>query len=72
MAGSPYHHNGKYSPNKARKEAERKYATGTPEYRESIDEIGCGVWAVIILICVVIFFLIAYFKGTDSAVNWIK
>ena len=72
MAGSPYHHNGKYSPNKARKEASRKYATGTPEYRKEIDEIGCVVWGVIIGIAIVIFILIAIFKGGDAAVDWVK
>lgn len=72
MAGSPYHHNGKFSPKKARKESARKYATGTPEYRKEIDEIGCVVWGVIIGICVLIFLLILIVKGGDAALNWVE
>ena len=72
MAGNPYNHNGKYSPKKARKEAQRKYDTGTPEYKQSIDEIGCVVWGVIIGIVIVIFILIAITKGGDAAVDWVK
>ena len=72
MASSPYHHNGKYSANKARKEAARKYAIGTPEYRKDINEIGCVVWGVIIGIGLIIFILIAVFKGGDAAIDWVK
>ena len=72
MAKNPYYHNGKYSPKKAQREAVRKYATGTPEYRKEIDEIGCVVWGVIIAICAGIFFTIVYFKGVDSAIDWLE
>ena len=72
MAGNHYYHNGKYSPNKARREAQRKYTNGTPEYRKEIDEIGCIVWGVIIGIFAIVFILIAVFKGSENAVNWIK
>ena len=72
MAENPYYHNGKYSPKKAQREAHRKYNTGTPEYRQSIDEIGCVVWGVIIVIAIIIFILIAITKGSDAAVDWVK
>lgn len=72
MSRNPYYHNGKYSPKKAQREAARKYANGTPEYRNDIDEIGCIFWGVIIGVCIIIFLLIAYFKGGDAAVNWVK
>lgn len=62
----------KYSQRKARNEAYNKYQNGTQEYRDSIDEIGCVFWGVLILICILIFFAIAYFKGVDSAVDWVK
>lgn len=68
----PYNPNTKYGRRKAREQARKNYENGTPEYRESIDEIGCVVWAVIIAVIIIIFFLIAYFKGADAAVDWAK
>ena len=72
MSSHPHFHNGKYSPKKARKDALKKYLTGTPEYRREIDNIGCVVWGVIITIIVIIFILIAIFSGIDSAIDWVK
>lgn len=67
-----YNPNTKYGRRKMREQAQRNYQNGTPEYRQEIDEIGCVVWAVIIGVCVIIFFLIAYFKGADAAIDWVK
>ncbi len=68
----PLNPNTKYGRKKLREEADYNYQNGTPEYRESIDQIGCAVWSFIIVIAIIIFILIALIKGTDSAINWLK
>lgn len=55
-----------------RDQAHSNYVNGTPEYRESIDEIGCVVWAVFIGIAVIMFFIIAATNSPEAAVKWLK
>lgn len=68
----PYNYNTKYGRRKLREQADYKYQTGTPEYRQSIDEIGCGVWAVIIVLVLVVVVIIAMVSGPEAAVKWLS
>jgi len=62
----------KYGRKMANKQAQYNYDHGSEEYRNSIDNIGCVTWAVIISICALIFIIIWMVNGPDAALKWIK
>ena len=72
MAYRPPNPNTKYGRKRMRDEAQYKYDSGTPEYRSEINQIGCGVWAVILLICAAIFAIIWAVSGPEAALKWAK
>lgn len=55
-----------------RQEAQWKYDNGTQEYRDEIDKIGCGVWAVVIAFAAVIGLLIYAIGGQDALIKWLR
>jgi hypothetical protein len=67
-----YNSNSKYGRRKLRDQAQYNYNNGSHEYRDEIDEIGCWVWGVIIVIAAIIFILIAVNSGPDAALRWLK
>lgn len=67
-----YNLNTKYGRRKARDQAKYNYDNGTPEYRESIDEIGCVTWGIILFFCAVVFMLIWAVSGPEAAIRWLK
>lgn len=60
------------STRKRRDYALHKYQTGSQEYKNEIDNIGCIIWTVIIAFIILIFVIIALTQGTDNALKWLK
>ena len=67
-----YNLNTKYGRAMARRQAAYNYQHGSQEYRNSIDQIGCVVWAVIIAICFIVFLIIASVRGPEAAIKWLR
>lgn len=72
MANRYYNPNTKYGRRKARAQAQYNYDTGTPEYRNDINRIGCCVWSVIMVIAVIFGMLIYLAKGEAGLKSWLK
>jgi hypothetical protein len=67
-----YNPNTKYGRRKNRERAAYNYQNGTPEYRQSIDEMtGCFYMGLIIFI-IILFVVVAKTCGTDTAVRMLK
>lgn len=67
-----YNPNTKYGRKMARNQSAYNYEHGSQEYRSSIDNMGCVVWSVIIVICLAIFIIIGMVSGPEAAVKWLK
>ena len=68
----PYNPNTKYGRRKLRDQAQYNYDNGTPEYRSDIDNIKTVVWAVILVICAIIFIIIWNLDSPEAAIKWLK
>lgn len=67
-----YNPNSKYGRRKAREQAARNYANGTPEYRKERDEfIGC-FWMCAIAIIIIVFIIVGITSGHQKAIDVIK
>lgn len=67
-----YNLNTKYCRKMARRQAAYNYQNGSQEYRNSIDNIGCIVWSVIIAICIIVFIIIWNVSGPEAAIKWLR
>lgn len=68
----PYNYNTQYGRRKLREQADYKYHTGSPEYRKEIDEIGFGVWAVVIIVILIVVIIISMVSGPEAAIKWMS
>lgn len=67
-----YNPNSKYGRRKMREQAARNYQNGSPEYRNSRDEAMAVFWVIAFIITLVVFVVVAYFKGADAAIKVIQ
>jgi hypothetical protein len=67
-----YNLNSKYGRKMARRQAAYNYENGSDEYRQEIDNMGCFAWAVLLIICALVFLVIWAVSGPEAAVKWLK
>lgn len=62
----------KYGRRKGRQQAQYEYDTGTPEYRNEIDNIKNWFWFFVIIFGIIVGFLIYQIGGEKALLKWLK